>query len=93
MPIRATTRISVSRMYPSSPRRCRCGARRALENEAIGILQFCNLVIEKYLSQGFKITQLLNLICYPWVSGMLCGGPLPTTSWMSTDVGEIFTTL
>jgi len=30
---------------------------------------------------------------YPCVSGMLCGGPLPTTSWMSTDVGVIRSTL
>ena len=30
---------------------------------------------------------------FPSVSGMFCGGPLPTTSWMSTEVGEMRTTL
>ncbi len=78
MAISATTRSSVSRTYPSSRDDSGDESRPQFARGALD----SRICAAQFLHDGF-----------PCVSGMLCGGPLPTRSWISTDVAEIRTTL
>src|SRR5271166_913504 len=96
-------RSSVSRTYPSSPD-WRALRRLWKSNDIEKTEQLSKLVIEQFetgsprkVSQFLRLTQLLNFSItkssYPCVSGMLCGGPLLTTSCISTALGEMRITL